>query len=100
MADIPYDFGLRIKELREQKGLTQADVASRLKVTSQTISGYENNTQTPPLETAADLCSILNTSLDSLMNLDKRFILNISNFTPAQRELISRFIKLLEEAAT
>jgi len=99
MADV-YDFGLRIKQLREQKGLTQGDLAQKIHVSIQTISGYENNTQMPSLETAVDLCVVLNTSLDSLMNLDKRFVINISHFTPIQRELISRFIKLIEETSS
>lgn len=96
MDDV-YDFGLRIKRLREQKGLTQADLASRIDVSSQTVSGYENNIQTPSLETAVEICRVLNTSLDSLMNLDTRVLLNISKFTPLQRELVLRFIRLLEE---
>ena len=44
-----YDFGLRLKELREAKHLTQSDVANRLDVTRATISGYECNTITPSL---------------------------------------------------
>lgn len=93
-----YDFGIRLKTLREQKGYTQAELAGKLHVTAQSISGYENNIQSPPLDTAAKICTVLNTSLDSLVNLDTRFVLNISNFSPAKRELVARFIRLLEEA--
>ena len=45
-----YDFGLRLKELREAKKLSQKDVATRLNVVPSTISGYESNTITPSLE--------------------------------------------------
>lgn len=92
-----YDFGIRLKTLREQKGYTQAELASKLHVTPQSVSGYENNIQSPPLDTALKICTILNTSLDSLVNLDTRFQLNISNFSPTKRELIARFIRLMEE---
>lgn len=92
-----YDFGIRLKNLREQKGYTQAELASKLHVTPQSVSGYENNIQLPPLDTALKICTILNTSLDSLVNLDTRFQLNISNFSPTKRELIARFIRLMEE---
>ena len=34
-----YDFGLRLKALREGKRLSQSDVAARLEVTRATISG-------------------------------------------------------------
>ena len=50
-----YDFGLRLKELREAKKLSQKDVADRLSVVPSTISGYENNTITPSLEQAIRL---------------------------------------------
>ena len=92
-----YDFGIRLRTLREQKGYTQAELASKVHVTAQSISGYENNIQSPPLDTATRICTILNTSLDSLVNLDTRFLLNISNFSPTKRELIARFIRLIEE---
>ena len=38
-----YDFGLRLKELREAKKLSQKEAAARLEVGRTTISGYEHN---------------------------------------------------------
>lgn len=45
-----YDFGLRLKELREAKQLSQQEAAERLNVGRTTISGYERNTITPSVE--------------------------------------------------
>ena len=39
-----YDFGLRLKELREKKRLSQNEVASRLEISRSQISAYERNT--------------------------------------------------------
>lgn len=59
-----FDFGLRLKELREAKQLSQTEVAVRLNVSRSTISGYEGNTTTPSLEQFTRLAILYNTSLD------------------------------------
>ncbi|MEG1973194.1 MAG: helix-turn-helix domain-containing protein, partial [Oscillospiraceae bacterium] len=45
-----YDFGMRLKELREKRHLSQGEAADRMGVTRSTISAYECNTKTPRLE--------------------------------------------------
>lgn len=67
-----YDFGLRLKELREAKKLSQKDVATRLNVVPSTISGYESNTITPSLEQFTRMAILYNASLDYMMGLDNR----------------------------
>ena len=37
-----FDFGYRLKDLREKKNLTQSQAAARLGVSKASISGYEN----------------------------------------------------------
>ena len=38
-----YDFGLLLKQLREDKGLTQQQLAERINRNKTVISKYENN---------------------------------------------------------
>ena len=38
-----FDFGYRLKNLRQQHHLTQTQVANRLNLSKTSISGYENN---------------------------------------------------------
>lgn len=45
----------RIKQLREELGLTQEDLARQLKVTRQTINAIENDKYNPTLELAFKL---------------------------------------------
>ena len=61
------DFGEKIKELREAKGMTQQNLADRLFVTRQTVSRWEGGSRYPDLVTAKNLADILDTSVDSLM---------------------------------
>lgn len=83
-----YDFGLRLKELREAKRLSQKDVAKRLNVVPSTISGYENNTVTPSLEQFARMAILYNTSLDYMMGLDNRSCFYLDGLSENQQQAI------------
>ena len=45
------DIGKNLKQLREQKGLKQEQLAELLFVTRQTVSNYENGRSRPDIET-------------------------------------------------
>ena len=61
------DFGEKIKELREAKGMTQQNLADLLFVTRQTVSRWEGGSRYPDLVTAKSLADILDTTVDTLM---------------------------------
>ncbi len=58
----------RIRELREEKDLTQTDIASYLHITQRAYSRYENDERGIPVETLAKLADYHNTSTDYLLN--------------------------------
>jgi len=93
MADEVYDFGLRIKELRKRKGLTQKQLGDLLGVTKDAISHYENNTQTPPTAKIIKLAQYLNTSVDYLLGLDDEPVIKVSGLSPEKRQFVMDFIK-------
>lgn len=92
-----YDFGLRLKELREAKHLSQTDVAKRLDVTRSTISGYECNTITPSVEQLARLAVLYHTSLDYIMGLDNRRALYLDDLTETQQQTILDVVDRLKQ---
>ncbi len=57
----------RIKEIREDKGYTQKDIAHVLNTTQQQYSKYELGIQIIPLEKLNILADLYNTSLDYLI---------------------------------
>lgn len=61
------DFGEKIKELREAKGMTQQNLADLLFVTRQTVSRWEGGSRYPDLVTAKNLADILDTTIDTLL---------------------------------
>ena len=57
----------RLKEIREDKSLTQSDIAKILNTTQQQYSKYELGIQIIPLEKINILANYYNTSIDYLV---------------------------------
>ena len=93
-----YDFGLRLKELRQKRGLSQADVARRLGLTRATISGYECNTSTPSIEQLVNMAVLYNASLDYIVGLEKRPCIFLEGLTPPQVQTVTSVVELLKKS--
>ncbi|WP_318531087.1 DUF3955 domain-containing protein [Lapidilactobacillus wuchangensis] len=61
------DFGNQIKQLRTTHQLTQADLATRLHVSRQTISSWETNRNLPDLPMVVLIAQTFQLSLDQLI---------------------------------
>lgn len=61
-------LGEKIILLRKKEGLSQEELAEKLKVSRQTVSKWEINLTTPSLEKAKILAEIFNISYDSLIS--------------------------------
>ena len=57
----------RIRELRQEKKITQLQLSSQLEVTQETISAYENNVHMPSLAALMKMSKIFNASMDYIM---------------------------------
>ena len=57
----------RIKKLRQEKGVYQADLAKYLGLKQQTISAYENGTNEPDLKTLNKIAKYFDVSIDYLI---------------------------------
>lgn len=63
-----YNFGNFLCMLREQKGLTQAEIAQMLSVTPAAVSKWENGESKPRIETLFQLAEILDVTAEELMS--------------------------------
>ena len=61
----------RVKELREQNGLTQSELGKVLNVKKSTISKYENGSLDLNSTTIAILCDYFNVSANYLLNINE-----------------------------
>ena len=95
-----FDFGLRLRELREKKRLSQQQLADWLGLTRSSISNYENNTQTPPADTLVRLADIYGVSVDYLLGVknDRKRVLVIEGLTPSQEKALEILADEFREA--
>ena len=66
-----YIFGKRLKELRREAGMTQAQLAALLLVSKTTICQWETSKQEPCLEDVAQLAKIFDVSCDYLLGVQE-----------------------------
>lgn len=60
---------MRLKDLREDKDMTQKEIASLLKITQQQYSLYENGIRLIPIDKLIFLAKYYNTSTDYILGL-------------------------------
>lgn len=83
-----FDFGKRLKELRQKSKLTQQQVAKKLQTTKSSISSYENNINTPPLNVVKQLSYLYGVTTDYLLGVEPKRHLLIDGITPAQEQAL------------
>lgn len=62
-------LGQRLKELREEKGYTQKQLADKFGINSVTYLHYEKEQREPPLSLLADIAKFYGVSVDYLLGL-------------------------------
>lgn len=93
---VAFDFGARLKDLRESRKLTQLEVADKLNIENSTISGYERNVTTPSLDVLKKLALFYNVSADYLLGITDREIIHLDDFTEAGKRSVVRLINELK----
>lgn len=74
-----YVTGQTIKKLREEKGITQSELAEKIGVTSKAVSKWETSKGLPDISLIESLCEILGISVVELMSGDTIINKNISS---------------------
>lgn len=62
------EFGEKLRQLREERGMTQQTVAEKLYVTRQAVSRWECGARYPDLLTAKKIAQLLNVTIDELLS--------------------------------
>lgn len=92
-----HDFGLLLKHLREKKGMTQQQLADKIKKKKASVCKYESNTQDPPLDTMIEFAAIFNVSLDYLTGLSDKKAVSLNELTESQAEIILGLSNMFRE---
>ena len=67
-------LGYRLKELRKENKMSQADLGKLLGVTKVSISGYEHGTRIPSLEIFETIANVFGTSTDFLLGREVNIV--------------------------
>ena len=87
-----FDFGLRIKELREQHKMSQEQLGRRIDRSKSVISSYENNIKIPPLDILTKIAVIFNVSLDYLVGIDKNEMISVAGLSDTQKDILQTIV--------
>ncbi len=92
------DFGQKLKELRRERGYTQADLAAKLSVTKSVVSYYENQERVPSPEVLMKIADIFNVSTDFLLGRTREFkILDVSDLNEDEVKAILMVAELFRK---
>lgn len=102
------NIGLRIKRLREIKGLKQDYMADKLNISQQSYSNIENGKIDVPFSKIENIADILGIKVDELISFDEHYVLNNFgenkghqivhySFPDAIKQLYEDKIQLLED---
>ena len=83
-----YDLGLRLRDLRKRRKLTQKDLAMRINKSKAAISSYENDAQIPPLDVLVSIASVLHTSLDNLVDSGREPCYSTQGLSDKQKAIV------------
>lgn len=97
-------LGLKIKEIRTSKGLTQDNLAEMVSCNTSHISNIENNHTKVSLNVLLAIANSLNTSIDFLLSnqyenaslaLDNEILRAIKDFPTEKKEKLLKMIEIL-----
>lgn len=85
----------RIKMLREQKGLTQADLSRRLGITRSSVNAWEMGISVPFTQYIVELANIFGVSTDYLLGVDTTSTISVSGLTEDDIHIVCGLIEHL-----
>ena len=89
------DFGLKLKELRKQAGMTQQQLAEKLGITKSVVSYYELSERTPSPDVLKDLAIIFHVSTDYLLGIERAKTIDVSDLSDDDIKLLLVTIETL-----
>lgn len=66
---LKYEIGKRIREFREDRGMSQKELADKIDVSNSRVSNWEQGINRPDADILADLCRVLKVSPSELLDV-------------------------------
>ena len=92
-----FDLGMNLKNLRKSKKWTQKRLSKLLNVSEASISKYEWNIATPPLDTLRAYAALFNVSMDEILDTQSQGTLSLNGLTENQINIIRELTEILKQ---
>jgi len=89
-------IGTKIKEAREEQGISQKDLGMALGLSDKAVSAYEASRTIPPLETLVRISEELNKPLDFFIN-DNSPDYTVESKIAAMEQAVSRLLDEIQK---
>lgn len=86
----------RIKHLREQNSLTQAELAKQLGITRSSVNAWEMGISVPSTQYIVELANIFKVSTDYLLGIESSATVSVDGLTEADIQTIHYLITHLK----
>ena len=90
------DFGVKLKKLRLQEGLTQQQLADRIGVTKSVVSYYELQERYPSPEVLTKLALVFHVSTDFLLGIERKETIDLTGLDDEDIITIKRLVTSLK----
>ena len=87
----------RIKDLREQKNMTQAELAKQLEITRSSVNAWEMGISVPSTQYIVEISSLFKVSSDYLLGIDNYKTLDISGLDEKDVQLVYHIVNHLRD---
>lgn len=86
----------KIKSLREDAGLSQAQLARKLDVTRSSVNAWEMGLSTPTTQYVVELCKLFHVSSDYLLGLESGQSLQLYEYAQDEVELVYQLLRYFD----
>ncbi len=87
----------RIKKLREDKGMTQTELAKKLGITRSSVNAWEMGISVPSTQYVVELAGIFKISTDYLLGVATSSSVNVAGLTDEDVQLVHGIISHLKQ---
>ena len=94
-----YKFGERLKTLRKRDNISQNALSKELDMTRAAINAWEMGINTPNAQSLIMLSQYFHVSVDYLLGVDDRIMLDISRLSEREQRAVSEMVSCFEALA-
>ncbi len=89
--------GRRIREMREQSGMTQTQLASRVNVSRSSVQSWECGATYPSIDNCVILADVFHVSIDYLVASSPHKMVSLGSYNDGERRLVYELLMHFDE---